>query len=336
MKPQAHCEFPLVTVVIPAFNAGRTLQAALSSVLAQTYANIEILVGDDASTDTTGDIVTSCNDIRVRLVRNQFRMGAGATRDRLLREAKGEWLAFIDADDAWTPDRLGLLMEVALADPEIVVFDDLQQCHEVEGRLVAWSRLRGQRAFGAVGCNTRIPPSRFIDSRSMLIQPLFSAALLKKTAATHGVSPYGEDIFFLLELIAGGAKLVYIPIPMYLYRVGHVSATANIQRYSLLLAVLQKGLLLFPEGSSTRLALDRKIRRVERQQARLAFGQRLKQGQVLEALALARERPSLFLEMFRHNGVMLRRRTHRLAWQLGLWADGSRETMAQGESRKIE
>lgn len=98
---------PLVSVIIPAYNAQATLGATLSSVQAQTHANLEIIVVDDGSTDKTHELAVAvqAKDSRVRLIR-QVNAGVAAARNRAMFEARGEWIAPLDADDLWHPDKL--------------------------------------------------------------------------------------------------------------------------------------------------------------------------------------------------------------------------------------
>ncbi|MBI3299551.1 MAG: glycosyltransferase [Elusimicrobia bacterium] len=95
---------PLVSVVIPAFNAERWVPAALESVLAQDYAPLEVIVVDDGSKDGTGAAVARFGD-RVRYVR-QANSGVCQARNRGAREARGKLVAFLDADDVWLPGKL--------------------------------------------------------------------------------------------------------------------------------------------------------------------------------------------------------------------------------------
>jgi glycosyltransferase involved in cell wall biosynthesis len=100
---------PLVSVIIPAFNAEQFLKATLASVQAQTYRNIEIILIDDGSTDSTGLILEEAaqEDPRVRVL-HQANLGVAAARNRGLTEARGELIAPLDADDVWHPQYLAL------------------------------------------------------------------------------------------------------------------------------------------------------------------------------------------------------------------------------------
>jgi glycosyltransferase involved in cell wall biosynthesis len=100
-------EKALVSVVIPAFNAEADIRQALSSVLAQTYREIEVLVVDDGSADSTSAIVEQFvrRDPRFHLVR-QANGGVGAARNAAIRAARGKYIAPLDADDLWFPEKL--------------------------------------------------------------------------------------------------------------------------------------------------------------------------------------------------------------------------------------
>ena len=97
---------PRVSVIMPAFNGGRFIGAAISSILAQTYRDFELVVIDDGSTDDTADVVRSFGDARIRLVHNAANCGLSRTRNRGIREARGELLAWRDCDDLAAPRRL--------------------------------------------------------------------------------------------------------------------------------------------------------------------------------------------------------------------------------------
>lgn len=94
-----------ISVVIPTYNRARLLQRCLISVLGQSTPPSEVVVVDDGSTDDTERLVTSIKDDRVRYLR-QDRKGANAARNLGAASARGDWLAFQDSDDFWSPDKL--------------------------------------------------------------------------------------------------------------------------------------------------------------------------------------------------------------------------------------
>ena len=107
----------LVTCIVPVFNGERFLAEALDSILKQSYRPIEIIVVDDGSTDGTAGIVASYGK-QVRYV-HQANAGPGAARNLGLSLAQGTFIAFLDADDVWHPDKLTLQMASFEARPEL-------------------------------------------------------------------------------------------------------------------------------------------------------------------------------------------------------------------------
>jgi glycosyltransferase involved in cell wall biosynthesis len=104
-KFQAGDEMPLISVVMPTFNRARLLDRALRSVLQQTYRNLEIIVVDDASSDGTAEVVKAIHDPRIRYLRHDSNKGGSAARNTGIRAAHGDYIAFLDDDDQWEPDK---------------------------------------------------------------------------------------------------------------------------------------------------------------------------------------------------------------------------------------
>ena len=98
----------LVSVVMAAFNSEHYIAAAIQSVLCQSYQQWELLVVDDASSDRTPDIVAECarKDARIRLLRQKQNAGPAYTRNVAIKEAGGRFIAFLDSDDIWLPNKL--------------------------------------------------------------------------------------------------------------------------------------------------------------------------------------------------------------------------------------
>ena len=96
---------PRVSVVVPLYNKEPYIGRALDSILAQTLAEIEVIVVDDGSTDGGAGVVSARRDPRVRLIR-QDNAGPGAARNRGVREARADLVGWLDADDSWEPGYL--------------------------------------------------------------------------------------------------------------------------------------------------------------------------------------------------------------------------------------
>src|SRR6266568_3383608 len=109
---------PLVTVIIPAYNAVATVARALDSALAQTYRPIEVIVIDDGSKDATSKIVASYRDERIRLLRLPRNQGESGAMNEGIASARGEYIAFLDADDEWLPTKLARQVPVLRENPK--------------------------------------------------------------------------------------------------------------------------------------------------------------------------------------------------------------------------
>lgn len=99
-----------ITVIIPTYNRGQLLKKAIQSVLRQSYEDFELIVVDDGSTDNTYEIVRSCSGEKINYIYQENR-GAAAARNTGIRAATGEFLAFLDSDDCFAPDKLALQLE---------------------------------------------------------------------------------------------------------------------------------------------------------------------------------------------------------------------------------
>lgn len=96
----------MVSVIIPSYNREKAIKQSIDSVLNQTITDIEIIVVDDGSTDNTEKIIKSINDSRLRYIKLEKNCGACVARNRGIKEAKGEYIAFQDSDDTWVMNKL--------------------------------------------------------------------------------------------------------------------------------------------------------------------------------------------------------------------------------------
>jgi glycosyltransferase involved in cell wall biosynthesis len=111
---------PRVSVILPTYNREALLARAISSVLKQTFADFELIIVDDGSTDTTREFVAGINDTRLRYYRHEKSGGPSAARNTGLRSARGEFIAFLDSDDEWYPEKLEKQLAVfAAALPQV-------------------------------------------------------------------------------------------------------------------------------------------------------------------------------------------------------------------------
>jgi len=151
---------PLVSVLLPVFNAEKFLAAALDSILRQTFRDLELIVIDDGSVDGSPGIISACNDPRLVAIRNETNLGVVASLNKGLSLARGDLVARMDADDVADPRRLEKQVEFCLRNPNVVALgtaityiDDAGQVTGLPGRLalgpavMRWRLLRGTCLF---------------------------------------------------------------------------------------------------------------------------------------------------------------------------------------------
>ena len=97
----------LVSIIMPSYNTAPFIDESIQSVQAQSYQDWELIIVDDCSTDNTKEIIKQyLKDERIKYLKNDINCGAAVNRNRALREAKGKWIAFLDSDDLWKPEKL--------------------------------------------------------------------------------------------------------------------------------------------------------------------------------------------------------------------------------------
>ena len=280
---------PLVSVVVPAFNSERTIRQAIDSALNQTHPRLEVIVCDDASTDGTAQVVASIHDERVILLRNQANRGPGPARDRAIAEARGEYIAMLDADDAWLESRIETL--IAESNAGEIVFDDLMLCHDVGDRMLPSVPVHGTKAFGSHGMATIVTLPCFLASDRLVIQPIIPTSHIRRLNLKHSGRRFGEDAEFYINLALDGIPFRYVPRPLYLYRVTPGSLTADPASTG----AMQRMLLQFLESpdlpDDIRGALIDKITRVDLDSCAHALARQLRNGRIFSASALIARNP---------------------------------------------
>lgn len=122
-------DFGLVSIVMPSYNSEEYIKASIESVLNQTYSKWELLIVDDCSTDETVEIINSFKDERIKFFQNEANSGAAVSRNKALREAKGQWIAFLDSDDLWLPTKLEEQLLFMVNNDYFFSFTDYRICH---------------------------------------------------------------------------------------------------------------------------------------------------------------------------------------------------------------
>ncbi len=144
-------DYGLVSIITPSWACGKFIGETIRSVQAQTYQNWELLVQDDCSTDNTREVVAAFaqNDSRIKYECNPVNSGAAITRNNALRRASGRWIAFLDSDDLWLPEKLERQLEFMVKND----YHFSYTCYEEidEGSQPTGARVSGPKHVGKVG-----------------------------------------------------------------------------------------------------------------------------------------------------------------------------------------
>lgn len=290
----------LVSVIVPAYNAARTVRLAVESVLSQTYRHTEVVVVDDGSTDGTAIVAESIRDDRLSLIRHPRNLGPGAARNTAIRFASGRWIAFLDADDYWTENRLEVLVEAAnSAGPNAFVADNLLFCFETPEGLRPWKPYlrRNQLVLLGRGCSDM---TEFLEAGAPMIQPLIPADHVREWGLEFNTRwRMGEDLEFMMQLFATGLRLKLVTKPMYWYRLRPGSLTTREDRFLDLLKVYEHLLRVDGLSLEARAALARLYKRIQRQASFEPIRQAVRQRKYGVALRLLAKQPRLGVEVAR-------------------------------------
>jgi glycosyltransferase involved in cell wall biosynthesis len=213
---------PLISVIMPAYNAAAYIEEAIRSVLAQTYLNIEVVVIDDGSTDASGDIARSISDSRVRVV-SKPNGGVSSARNAGLDIAQGEYVAFHDADDTMEPTNLAEKVEALVHHDVDWVFGDLILCDPIM-RPTAVMKGTDDDVVRTIllGIDTAVPgtSSNVVLKRSCFDGGYRFPSQLSNAADQHLVLSMAKD-----------HRYHHLPRALTLYRVLSTSMSKNVALY---------------------------------------------------------------------------------------------------------
>lgn len=210
-----------VSVIIPAYNAQDTIARALNSALEQTLPAAEIIVADDRSIDDTTAIVRMMarSEPRIRLIEQPVNGGPSRSRNAAIRAATGEWIAILDADDAWMPNRLEIMVEAASRHHADLVGDN-QLLYDAVAEEVTRTGFPTERQIRLIR-----PIDAFEQEIKLgaefsygILKPIIRRSFLLRHRLQYNEDMrYGEDLLFLAEVLLSGARAVLIPEPLYIY-----------------------------------------------------------------------------------------------------------------------
>ncbi len=215
--PRYNRASPAVSVILPTHNSASFVFRAIDSVLNQEGSHeFELIVVDDCSHDDTVSLVQQryASDRRVNLIVSKRNGGPGAARNKALAQARGEWIGLIDADDAWTADRLSALLPLCTAKVDIV-FDNIigydQAAAKRSGLL--FPSLPRSMTVPAMAAD-QAPGSTFNFG---YLKPLVRRGFVQATGVQYPDTRVSEDLLFYLEVLINGARTKTTDEGFYLY-----------------------------------------------------------------------------------------------------------------------
>ncbi len=207
----------LVSIVMPAYNCEKYVVEAINSILAQTYRNWELLVLDDGSKDNTLQIIEefSQKDSRIKALPNGKNIGVSATRNRGIELASGEWIAFLDSDDMWKPEKLEKQFEIVEKEAAEFLFTGSSYINE-EGEAykeifevpekITYKKLRNQNV---------------ISCSSVLVKKKYFEHIKMEKDEMH------EDYAVWLRILKTGVTAFGVNEPLLIYRISRNSKSGN-------------------------------------------------------------------------------------------------------------
>lgn len=231
---------PLISVIIPVYNGEKTIKTTIESVLNQTFTDLELIVVNDGSQDSTLAVLDEIKDSRLKVF-SFANSGVSASRNRGLAQAKGEFISFLDADDLWTPDKLEAQLRALQENPQAAVAYSWSDWVDESGQFL--------RAGGHITVNgnayEKLLLRDFVESGS---NPLIRRQALEEVGDfDQSVTP-AEDWDMWLRL-AAHYEFVAVPSAQILYRISPNSASFNVWKMEAgSLQVIERNFAQTPES----------------------------------------------------------------------------------------
>jgi glycosyltransferase involved in cell wall biosynthesis len=250
---------PVVSVIVPAYNAAGFIAEALDSVFAQSFADLEVIVVNDGSPDTT-DLERVLQAYRGRIVYLvQENRGPSGARNRAIREARGEYVALLDSDDVWLPAFLSEQLAAFHSDPSIdLVYSNAE--------LFGDSPLSGRTFMELTPSRGPVTLEALLSFRCMVAtstvvarrQRLIDAGLFDE-GFTHS-----EDFDLWLRVVAGGGRITYTDRVLMRHRMHRQSlAASDVRLFAGQIAVMKKARETLDLAPALRAVLDARLRQSE-------------------------------------------------------------------------
>ncbi|MBB5721269.1 succinoglycan biosynthesis protein ExoO [Loktanella ponticola] len=224
---------PSVSVIIAAYNAAPFIHRAVASALAQTDVALEILVVDDASSDDTLEVLERLaqSDTRIKTIMAPANKGPAAARNLALAQVTSDWIAVLDSDDSFQPNRLRRMIDIAKRQNADIVLDDFQSVLE-NGDVVPDAALSSCKSAGLISAVDWVALNAFARSQVSFgyAKPVMSTQFVRQKGLHYNETlRNGEDYHLILNALLNAASVYFTAQIGYNYtrRHGSVSHKAN-------------------------------------------------------------------------------------------------------------
>ena len=159
----------LVSVIIPIYNSENVIQTCLDSVFNQTYKNIEVILVDDYSTDNSEKVIKEImkKHNEIYYYKQEKNMGAGETRNKALELAKGQYVAFLDSDDIWYPEKVEKQLKLMKEKEAVLCYTAIEMIDKNENLIKSKRKVKEEIDYKFLLRNTMIPTSSVIIDRNI-------------------------------------------------------------------------------------------------------------------------------------------------------------------------
>ena len=209
---------PRVSVIMPAYNSEKTISEAISSVLGQTFADFELIIVNDCSTDGTIEIINGFaeSDPRIIVINNDENSGVSYSRNAAIAAARGEWIAFLDSDDMWREDKLASQLRLMENNPESDICYTASAFVDADGKPYGYILTAQERTY-----HSTLIRKNLLSCSSVMIRASVMKGIKMPSDKMH------EDYFTWLTVLKNGGYACGINEPMLIYRLSENSKSSS-------------------------------------------------------------------------------------------------------------
>jgi len=217
---------PLVSVIMPTYNHAKFIGKAIDSVLSQTYKNFELIIIDNYSEDDTEKIVASYEDDRITYLKFRNNGIIAASRNHGIKHSHGDYIAFLDSDDIWYPEKLSLVKSIfkRYSDVDIVHHSEMEVCSDGRKRILNYGQVKQPAYTDLLFVSNKVSTSATVVRRELAVEVGGFSEDMDFNSA--------EDYDFWLKLAKAGGKFYYLNRVLGEYYRGPEAVTSKIEYHA--------------------------------------------------------------------------------------------------------